>query len=379
MKSRKKNKKPLLILILLIAIVFGALYFFKEHFTKVEKEENTPEILEKEEVEKIYNVSFTLAGNVLVNSDMWSDTKTMDGHDFNPIFKLLEETFKKSNINFYTQQSIVGGNDLGESAVYDYNTPTEIFIETSKLDFNLISFGSYHAYDRGIEGIENTIKYLTENKINYSGIKDKEDRIENNIIYKNGIKVGLLSYTLNTDEKVSEEYAVKKYSDEVAKKDIEELKQKVDVIMVSIDWNNLNSTAVTEEQKRVAEYLSNLGVNIIVGNTSYTIQPIEMVNNTLVCYSLGNLLSGHYSVDSRISSIIDFNLKITKLGEKTTIEFEDINVLLTYAYNRGGIQYKIIPFTKITNELLNYRTYYEKYKKLLTENNDKVKLYEIGE
>ena len=178
---------------------------------------------------------------------------------------------------------------------------------------------------------------------------------------------------------MSEEYAVKKYSDEVAKKDIEELKQKVDVIMVSIDWNNLNSTAVTEEQKRVAEYLSNLGVNIIVGNTSYTIQPIEMVNNTLVCYSLGNLLSGHYSVDSRISSIIDFNLKITKLGEKTTIEFEDINVLLTYAYNRGGIQYKIIPFTKITNELLNYKTYYEKYKKLLTENNEKVKLYEIGE
>lgn len=379
MRSRKKNKRPLLIVVLLIAIVFGTLYFFKGYFTKTEKEETTPEVLEKENIAKTYNVSFTLAGNILVNSNMWSDIKTMNGYDFGVVFKLLEEEFKKSNINSYTQQSIVGGTELGESLNYNYNTPTEIFNETSKLGFNLISFASYHAYDKGIKGIENTIKYLDENKINYSGISDKEDRVENNVIYKNGIKIGLLSYTLNTDEVVKEEYAVKKYSDETAKKEVEELKKKVDIVMVSIDWSKLNSTSVTEEQQRVVKYLSDLGVNIVVGNTSYTIQPIEIINNTLVCYSLGNLLSGHSSIDSRISSIVDFNLKVTKSGEKTTIEFENIKVLLTYSYNRSGMQYKVIPFTKITNELSNYKAYYEKYDKLLTENNENIKLYEIGE
>lgn len=380
MKKRKINKKPLIVLIILIFLVFGALYFFNGYFVKKDIEENVPETLEKKDLEKNYNVSFTFAGNVLVNSNMWNDTKSMDGYDFDGIFKTFSETMKKSNINFYFEQSIVGGEELGTSLNYNYNSPKEILAEMSKIGFNLISLGSYHSYDKGINGIKNTIKYLGENKINYSGISENEnDRLKNNVILKNGVKVGLLSYTMTTDEVVNESYAVNKYSDELVKEDVELLKKDADVIIVSIDWSNNISTEITSEQKRIVEYLSNLGVNIVVGNTSNTIQRIEMVNDTLVCYSLGNLLSGHYAVDFRISSVIDFNLKITKKDEKTSMKFDKINVLLTYAYNDGGTQYKIVPFTKMTNELINYKTYYEKYNKLLTENNDNVKLYEIGE
>ncbi len=379
MKKRKVKIWPLFTIIILICAVFGVLHFFKGYFVKKDTEENTPKVLEKKETEKVYNVSFTLAGNVLVNSNMWIDTKSAEGYDFDVIFKTFEDAYKKSNINFYFEQSIVGGENLGASVIYDYNTPKELLKEVSKLGFNLISLGSYHAYDRGIDGIKNTITYLNDNKIKYSGISDSKDEIQDNIIIKNGVKVGLLSYAIKTDEPVTEEYAVKIYSDETAKNDVESLKSKVDVVIVSIDWGNLTSNDVTAEQKRIVEYLSNLGVNIIVGDTSYSIQPIEIINNTLVCYSLGNLLSGHSSIDSRISSVVDFNLKITKLGDKVTMDFEKINVMLTYAYNDEGTQYKIVPFTKIQKELGSYKTYYEKYNKLLTENNDKIKLYEIGE
>ena len=380
MKKRRVNKTPLFIIIVLICLIFGALYFFHGHFTKKEEEETKPEVLEKKEVEKTYNLSFTLAGNILINSGMWNDARTAEGYDFSSTFKEFENTAKKSNINFYFQQSIVGGSDLGASLNYNYNSPKELLTELSKFGFNLVSLSSYHSYDKGIDGINNTILYLNENKMSYSGINEEEDkRYDKSVILKNGVKVGLISYTMGTDEIVKEEYAVNKYSDEQAKKDIEELKKNADIVIVSIDWNNIGSTMVTEEQKRVAKYLSDLGVNIIVGNTGYSIQPIEKINDTLVFYSLGNLLSGHSSIDSRISSVVDFNLKITKLGKKITISTDKINVLLTYAYNNNGLLYKILPFTKITNELRTYKTYYEKYNKLLTENNDMVKLYEIGE
>ncbi|MBQ6283054.1 MAG: CapA family protein [Bacilli bacterium] len=380
MKKRKVNKTPLFIIIILICLIFGALYFFRGHFTKKEEEETKPEVLEKKEVEKTYNLSFTLAGNILINSGMWNDARTAEGYDFSSTFKEFENTAKKSNINFYFQQSIVGGSDLGASLNYNYNSPKELLTELSKFGFNLVSLSSYHSYDKGIDGINNTILYLNENKMSYSGINEEEDkRYDKSVILKNGVKVGLISYTMGTDEIVKEEYAVNKYSDEQAKKDIEELKKNADIVIVSIDWNNIGSTMVTEEQKRVAKYLSDLGVNIIVGNTGYSIQPIEKINDTLVFYSLGNLLSGHNAIDSRISSVVDFNLKVTKLGKKVTTNVDKVNVLLTYAYNNYGLQYKVIPFTKIINELGTYKTYYEKYNKLLTENNDMVKLYEIGE
>ena len=67
---------------------------------------------------------------------------------------------KKSNVNFYFQQSIVGGKDLGLSFNYKYNSPTDVVDSLSKLGFNVMSLGSYHAYDKEIAGIQNSIKYF---------------------------------------------------------------------------------------------------------------------------------------------------------------------------------------------------------------------------
>lgn len=381
MKKKKIKKWPLVVVFLLICVVFGSLYLFKGYFEK-NKEENTPDILEKNEVsDKTYSVTFTLGGNVLINSNLWYDTSSADGkYEFDRVFVDLNDIMKKSNINFYFQQSIVGGKDLGLSFNYKYNSPTDVVDALSKLGFNAISLGSYHAYDKGLVGIQNSINYLNEKNIIYSGVNDSnENRLKNNVIAKNGLKIALLSYTTSTDEIVSDSYAVNVYSDELVKKDVESIKNDVDVIMVSIDFSNVKTTEVTEEQKRIAKYLSELGVNIVVGNTGYTIQPVEIIDETIVCYSLGNLLSGHSAIDSRISAMVDFNLKMTKSDTSTKVDFENINVLLTYAYNSNGTNYKVIPFTKLSTELANYKSYYEKYSNLLTSSNDKIKVYPIGE
>ena len=381
MRKRRRIKKwPLITLVLLICLVFGALHFFKDYFKKV-KEDNTPEIIEKEvDREKEYNVSFTLGGNVLINSNMWKDTKKEETYDFTSIFEYLNDIMKKSDINYYTQQSIVGGKDLGVSVSYNYNTPETLIDTLSNIGFNMASLASVHSYDKKETGITNAIKTMGNKGFTFSGIKDTKDGVTNNIVTKNGLKIGILSYAKKTDEVIPTDnsYMVSIYSDELAKKKVEELKKKTDIILVAIDFSDVNANTVSEEQKRIANYLSDLGVNIVVGNTGYSIQPIEIINNTLVCYSLGNLLSGHTSIDSRISAMVDFNLKITKKTEETKYTFGDVNVLLTYAYNNGaGQKYKVVPFTKITNELNNYKTYYEKYDKLLSKEN--ITLYAIGD
>lgn len=380
MKKRKIKKTPFIVLLSLICIIFGSLYFFKGYFKKDVEDTDDGDVVNKEPVAKEYTVSFTLGGNVLVNSNMWYDTKSEDGkYDFNYVTEDLNDIMKKSNINFYFQQSIVGGSDLGLSAYYNYNSPFDVIDSLSNLGFNAVSLGSYHAYDKGINGIQNSINYLKEKNMIYSGVSDTlENRLKNNIITKNGLKIALLSYTTQTDEIVSENYAVNIYSDELVKSDIESIKEDVDIIMVSIDWSNIKTSEVTDEQKRIANYLSDLGVNIVVGNTSYTIQPIEVIGDTIVCYSLGNLLSGHIAIDSRISAMVDFKIKVSKLDDNTEIDFEDINVLLTYAYNTGNTNYKIIPFTKLSTELANYKAYYEKYNDLLSVDN-LISVYPIGE
>ena len=384
MRRQNRSKRPFILLLSLIIMIFGSLYLFKGFFKKDngtndnnDNDNNNNNIVENV---KERSITFTLAGNVLLNAEMWYDTASDGQYNFEYVFEDINNIMKKSNVNFYTQQGILGGKDLGLTSYTNFNTPYDTATELAKGGFNTISLASYHANDRGVQGITNAINFLNENKISYSGISlNEEDRLKNSIIEKNGIKVALLGYTMGSTIATNNTYSVSIYSEEQVKKDYDAIKDQADIIMVAIDYSNNRSLEVTEQEKTIANYLANLGVDIVIGNTGYSVQPIEKINNTLVFYSLGNMLSGHSLTDNKISAIVDFKYTIKEKGGNIEKNYDDINVLLTYAYSLNGVNYKVVPFTKIQTELNDYKIYYEKYNKLLTENNKNVKLYPIGE
>ena len=378
-KKRKAKKGPIIVLLLiLILAIFGSLNAFSDVFKK-EIEEDKPTELDKEEINR--SVTFTFAGNVLINDRMWYDTSTEDNtYDFKYVFEDLKTTMKKSNINFYSQQSILGGKELGISYYSNYNSPIDLGEAMVDIGFNMISLANYHAYDKGITGIMNSLDFWDKNNVVYSGTSiSEEKRNSNNIITKNNIKIGLLAYTMGTDTVFNESYEINVYDKEIVKSDVATLKEKTDIIIVSMDWGNTGLFEVNSTQKEIANYLSELGVDIVVGNTGYSIQPIEKINNTLILYSLGNLLSGHILADSRISAVVDLKLNMNIKDDVKTIQFSDINVLLTYAYNNDTMNYRVIPFNKLTNQLYNYQEYYDKYKEVLTRNIANINIYKIGE
>lgn len=381
MRRQKRSKRPFILLLSLIIMIFGSLYLFKGFFKKDngtnDNNDNDNNIVENV---KERSITFTLAGNVLLNAEMWYDTASDGQYNFEYVFEDINNIMKKSNVNFYTQQGILGGKDLGLTSYTNFNTPYDTATELAKVGFNTISLASYHANDRGVQGITNAINFLNENKISYSGISlNEEDRLKNSIIEKNGIKVALLGYTMGSTIATNNTYSVSIYSEEQVKKDYDAIKDQADIIMVAIDYSNNRSLEVTEQEKTIANYLANLGVDIVIGNTGYSVQPIEKINNTLIFYSLGNMLSGHSLIDNKISAIVDFKYTIKEKDGNIEKNYDDINVLLTYAYSLNGVNYKVVPFTKIQTELNDYKIYYEKYNKLLTENNKNVKLYPIGE
>jgi len=379
MKRKKVKKVPILFtFLLLIILIFGCLYLFKGVFTKHREQVEKPEVIKESSL--TYTGKMTIAGNVLINSNMWYDTVATDGsYDYKYVFENIKDLVKPG-VNIYTQQSIVGGKELGASINYDYNSPLDQLLAMRDIGFNIVSLASYHAFDRDVIGVTNSVKNCKENALFYSGISDKlEDRLTNNKITKNGITYGLLSYTLNTDEAYTDTYLIDKYSDLQAKADIEAIKDDVDVIIVSIDWSDNTSTTVTESQKQIATYLSELGVNILIGNNSNVVEPIDKINNMVVFYSLGNLLSGHTSVDSRISMISDFDVEVIKTGDKKEVNIKNINVSLIFAYNQFKTNYKVIPFSKITTELPNSKTYYDKYSTLIKGDKDYINVYKVGE
>ena len=125
-------------------------------------------------------------------------------------------------------------------------------------------------------------------------------------------------------------------------------------------WGDEYTNTPTESEKEIANYLSELGVDLVVGTHPHVVQPIEYIGNTLVIYSLGNFISNQLvlGLNPAIGLMVGVEIEI-KDGNKT------INVVdkeLLYSYSENSHNFKVIPFSKLNDELLpDYKSVEAKY------------------
>lgn len=360
-----------IILILLVAtLVFYLLITSKEQ----EKEENTKQV-NKEEKAK---VSLVMVGDALIHSSVYNDAYNNGVYDFTNMLEYIKPIVSEYDLAFYNQETILGGTSIGLSDYPTFNTPWEFGDAMLDAGFNIVNLATNHTLDRGTTGVEKSCEYWNSKKedILFAGSYcNEEDASEIKVFEKNDITYTLLSYTYGTNGiKVPEgkEYMVNLYSDEKVKQDIEKVRDKVDVVLVSMHWGLEYQTVPTSEQQRQAQYLADLGADIIIGTHPHVIEPVTFIDDTLVIYSLGNFISAQstnndYNTMTELMTSIDI-VKTTKNG-KSEIELTNLNNKLLYNYYKTGngwYDFKVIPFSKM-NETYNadYKRLYDKYSKVI--------------
>jgi poly-gamma-glutamate synthesis protein (capsule biosynthesis protein) len=170
-------------------------------------------------------------------------------------------------------------------------------------------------------------------------------------VEKKGIKIAFLSYTTLTNGiKRKKKYELNVFDEKIVKKELEDAKKKSDIIIFSIHWGVEYSNKATKRQKKIANFLANNGVDIIIGTHPHVIEPVEKIKNTLVIYSLGNFISSQIGTDRRVGLML--SLDIEKEEKKITIK--NIIPRLNYVqYTEDYKEIKIVPFGKINNSILS--------------------------
>ena len=76
-------------------------------------------------------------------------------------------------------------------------------------------------------------------------------------------------------------------------------------------WGTEYSFKVDAKQEEIANYLSSLGVDLIIGAHPHVIQTVEYINNnkTFVVYSLGNFISDQNDIDNFTGLAFEVTLK----------------------------------------------------------------------
>lgn len=324
------------------------------------------EVVEKEP--KTTSLSLVMVGDSLIHGAVYGDAKVSGGYDFTPMLEEMKPIISSFDLAFYNQETILGGTGLGLSSYPRFNSPYEVGDAFLDSGFNLVALANNHTLDKGEKGIINSNNYWASQDAyvagSYLSIEDR-DNIE--IREENGIKYALLSYTTWTNglrTPSGKSYYLNVYDEELVKKNIESVRGKVDLLMVSMHFGDEYSHTPSNKQKEIANYLASLGVDIIIGHHPHVVQPIEFIDDTLVVYSLGNFLSAQRGINKLTGLMVSLN--VVKDLETNDISLSDIEAELLYTYSdysKGWrANFKVYPYTKLTEKLLpNYEMYYNKY------------------
>lgn len=370
-KRRKKRKlkkgiKFLLFLILIGLIGAGSILYLKPFDKKSVKRAQKKEekIVKKEE-----KLSLIMVGDALIHSTIYLDAKQSDGsYDFKPMLQFIKPIVEDYDLKYYNQETILGGTELVLSNYPMFNSPQEVGDAFVDAGFNMVSLATNHTMDRGEQGVLNSVEYWSKQKdVVWDGQRaSAEEREKVRIYKKNGIKYAFFSYTTWTnglETPVGKEYLNNVYSDEKAQADIEKVRDDVDIIIVAMHWGTEYSLGVSEEQEQIAQFLSEQGVDIIIGAHPHVVEPIEYVGDTLVIYSLGNFISDQLGTERLTGLMVACDITKKTEGEDVSITVDNVRADLLYTKHNRAKNFRVYPYSELTNEILpNYMEYYEKYK-----------------
>ncbi len=300
---------------------------------------------ETEGNENYTKVSLFLCGDAILHESVYEDARNNNGtFDFSRQLDAIAAVAEPYDLQYYNQESVLGGTALGLSGYPSFNSPWEFGEYMVAKGFNLVSTANDHALDCGVTGIQNSKefwnaqKYVAEEGTNLSWNEYKALPVHK----VKGLTYVFLSYCedtsgLNPPDEMG--YLVN-YSAGHEQEMLEKVKkasEAADIVIVAMHWGTEYSASVTTRQMDLAQRLADAGADIIIGNNPHVVQPAEWLNEgrTICFYSMGNLISSQLDQENRIGLVAGLDIIKEKVNGETTVRIENVRMDLTYTSMEG--------------------------------------------
>lgn len=136
-----------------------------------------------------------------------------------------------------------------------------------------------HLANYGKEGIENTVRLLTENNIQVTGLDAGV------IISVKGKRIGFLGYN-----DIGNFTGIAGAEPEKIAGDVTDLKKSVDYLVVAFHWGVEYTSIPTPRQRELAHKAIDSGADLIIGNHPHWVQGVEVYKNKFITYAHGNFI-----------------------------------------------------------------------------------------
>lgn len=179
-----------------------------------------------------------------------------------------------------------------------------------EMGVNLVSLANNHIYDYGIEAFNDTLKNLKEYDIPFVGAGHNISEAKKSFSYiVGGYKISFISSTraeknIITPGATSDSPGVFRcYDNTLLKETIKEEKEKSDYVVLLIHWGKEDSHELEEVIKVTGKEYIDEGADLIIGSHAHLLQGMEIYNNKLIAYNLGDFIFNRETKDTGILSV----------------------------------------------------------------------------
>lgn len=380
-------------LVIVVAVAAGSIFLIEHFFyddSKAPVDGNnsvvsSPSSVPNEPlpVTRVSTATVAATGDLLMHLPIISNCEQSDGtYDFNNIFTYFSRYVTDADYAVANLETTLRGDKDGYkySGYPQFNCPDEMIDASKSAGFDMLLTANNHAYDTRLKGMLRTLDVIDDRGLDRIGTH--KDESEKRYIVKdvNGIKIGMLCYTYETDndkDKValngipmSDEakplvnafsYGELETFYETAAGQIKSMKSEgAEAVILFIHWGEEYSITANKNQKAIAQEMCNLGVDVIIGGHPHVIQPVDLLDSetepghkTVCIYSVGNAVSNQRKERSAIPDSGHtedgalFSVTFAKYSDGTVL-LEGAELLPTWvnmytSRATGKVVYQIIP------------------------------------
>jgi poly-gamma-glutamate capsule biosynthesis protein CapA/YwtB (metallophosphatase superfamily) len=240
------------------------------------------------------------------------------------------------------------------------------------------STANNHCLDQGEDGLTATLDFLDSRKYAHVGTaRTPEEQDETPIVDINGVKVAFIAYTFSLNGKNTapgKEYMANYIRLNKPDTDISLIRKHAraarekgaDVVIACLHWSlEFESYPIENVIKMGHRVMDECGVDVILGNHTHVIQPIEKYRfaepfsgeekDGLIAYSLGNLVSDFNTKNCRISILLKIGFaKGAQNGRRKTV-IDSLRIFPIYTLKRYEekkcTDFRLLNFDRLMNEI----------------------------
>lgn len=309
-KSQKKKtgRQALLGVVVTAFLILTYVFFANSSVAKVKDDESA------------FTASFV--GDIMMGRHV-NDVIKKNGSDY--LFEKVQPVFNQSDYvsGNFENPVLLKKEENYEEQKLDKNIHLFSRLEGAQAiknaGFSVINLANNHMMDYGPNALVETLDTFNDLGVPHVGAGNNvEEATEVEYAEYDGLRVATLGFT----DVLVKGFSAQRYTAGVARATpenivpaIQEAKKNADLVIVNVHWGIEYNKKPSERQEEMAKIMADVGADIIVGHHPHVLSEIELYNDSVIFYSLGNFIFDQGWTRTKDSAIAQYH--IDKDGKKS--------------------------------------------------------------